>query len=46
MEMTRERMENIIRELVDELAEGAEEEYLEERMADIFTEEERSYLGV
>lgn len=46
MEITKERLEGIIHELINELACGAEDDYFEETMDNIFTEDERKYFEV
>lgn len=44
--MTKERLENIIHELIGELSCGADEDYLDEIFDNIFSEEEKEYFGI
>ena len=44
--MDRERLEDIVRELVEDMAESCDEETLDEVLSGICTQEEREYLGI
>lgn len=46
MELTYERMEEIINELVSELSEAADPDYLDETLSNIFTAKERRYFNI
>ena len=46
MNIEKERLEDIIRELISELSEAADPDYLEETFSNIFTDTEKGYFGI